>query len=197
MNHESAVDHDPAAELRELAQPVADAPEAAAEAGAVMEETWRAAWGELIALLHDKVGSVDRQICVLCGCRACHCGPCPGTRCRREAINLQASVLASAQGYFEAGAAAGGPDQPWGPTKRAWLSMARDRAYLIYAIERGLVADIAKLDLPYTDRKVYEVTKCIWLRGSTCSVSCECHARVVTRATSCKGIFVTVVISPC
>ena len=34
--------------------------------------------------------------------------------------------------------------------------MARDRAYLIYAIERTLIADIAKLDLPYTDRKVQE-----------------------------------------
>ena len=59
------------------------------------------------------------------------------------------------QGYFEAGAAADGPDQPWGPTKRAWLSMARDRAYLIYALDRALVANIAKLDLPYTDRKVH------------------------------------------
>ncbi len=95
-----------------------------------------------------------------------------------EAIILQASVFASAQGYFEAGAAAGGSDQPWGPTKRAWLSMARDRAYLIYAIERALVADIAKLDLPYTDRKVQEVTDCIWLSGFTCVVSCECHIKV-------------------
>lgn len=90
----------------------------------------------------------------------------------------EATVPASAQGYFEAGAAAGGPDQPWGPTKRAWLSMARDRAYLIYAIERALVADIAKLDLPYTDRKVHEASNCILLSGSTCVVSCKCRATV-------------------
>ena len=57
------MDHQPVAELSEVAQPLTDAPAAAAaETGAATEETWRAAWDQLIALLHDKVGNVHHDM---------------------------------------------------------------------------------------------------------------------------------------
>ncbi len=64
------------------------------------------------------------------------------------------SVDADQQEYFEAAAPVDGAEEAWGPTKRAWLSMARARTELIYSLDTAALADVAKLDLPYTDRKV-------------------------------------------
>ena len=184
---QSSADHEPTVEPGNVPQPVtAVSAEGAAGpgAGAATEETWRSAWQALLALLHEKVGTVARNKSVHYDADKCNCGQRgheitenpPPCNLFRPVTGLRSAHL---QGYFEAGAApADGSEQPWGPTKRAWLSMARDRAYLIYALDRALVADVAKLDLPYTDRKVRNAANCITSSRFTCSLSHAVHAKV-------------------